>query len=191
MGKLNVAQLAAELNLTVDLLLEQLQAAGGSLTDASAEVSEKDKALLLEHLRHAHGADHTSRKITLTRRETTEIQSSDRSGRARTIQVEVRKHRVVAPRVAGVAQAATAGSCTPVGCSASQGSRYRRTGCASARGQVTGRAGGASGGRVAGQAGAQQAKIGKTGSGGSCSGRSACRADKEGNRCGGRCRSRG
>ena len=105
MGKLNVAQFAAELNLSVDLLLEQLHAAGGALTDASAEVSEKDKALLLEHLRHAHGADHTSRKITLTRRETTEIQSSDRSGRARTIQVEVRKHRVLAPKLAGAVPA--------------------------------------------------------------------------------------
>ena len=105
MGKLNVAQFAAELNMPVDLLLEQLHAAGGTLTDASAEVSEKDKALLLDHLRHAHGADHTTRKITLARRETTEIQSSDRSGRARTIQVEVRKHRVVAPKLAGAAPA--------------------------------------------------------------------------------------
>ncbi|HCJ51427.1 MAG: translation initiation factor IF-2 [Gallionellales bacterium CG_4_10_14_3_um_filter_54_96] len=97
MGKLNVAQFADELNLPVGLLLEQLQAAGSKQVDASAEVSEKDKAMLLEHLRQAHGVDHSPKKITLTRRETTEIQSSDRSGRARTIQVEVRKHRVVAP----------------------------------------------------------------------------------------------
>lgn len=97
MGKLNVAQFADELNLPVGLLLEQLQAAGSKQADASAEVSEKDKAMLLEHLRQAHGANHSPKKITLTRRETTEIQSSDRSGRARTIQVEVRKHRVVAP----------------------------------------------------------------------------------------------
>ena len=97
MGKLDVTQFAAELNLPVALLLEQLHAAGSMQTNATDLVSEKDKAQLLEHLRQAHGADHSAKKITLTRRETSEIQSSDRSGRARTIQVEVRKRRIVAP----------------------------------------------------------------------------------------------
>ncbi len=97
MGKLDVTQFAAELGLTVSLLLEQLHAAGGTQTRPTDPVSEKDKARLLEHLRTAHGAGQGSKKITLTRRETTEIQSSDRSGRSRTIQVEVRKRRVVAP----------------------------------------------------------------------------------------------
>ena len=97
MGKLDVTQFAAELGLTVSLLLEQLHAAGGTQTKPTDPVSEKDKARLLEHLRTAHGAGQGSKKITLTRRETTEIQSSDRSGRSRTIQVEVRKRRVVAP----------------------------------------------------------------------------------------------
>jgi len=112
MGKLNVAQFAAEIKLPVGLLLEQLQAAGCQQTDASDEVSVKDKALLLEHLRQSHGAENSSRKITLTRRETTEIKSSDRSGRARTIQVEVRKHRVVAPTPAAVTPAAVPVSAT-------------------------------------------------------------------------------
>lgn len=97
MGKLDVTQFAAELNLPVALLLEQLHAAGGKQSDAADQVSETDKAKLLEHLRQAHGADQAAKKITLTRRETTEIQSSDKSGRARTIQVEVRKRRIVAP----------------------------------------------------------------------------------------------
>ncbi|MCX7193078.1 MAG: translation initiation factor IF-2 [Proteobacteria bacterium] len=97
MGKLDVTQFAVELGLPVALLLEQLHAAGGEQSDATDLVSEKDKAKLLEHLRQAHGADHAAKKITLTRRETTEIQSSDKSGRARTIQVEVRKRRIVAP----------------------------------------------------------------------------------------------
>ncbi len=104
MGKLNVAQFAAELGLTVALLLEQLHAAGGEQSDASDVVSEKDKAKLLEYLRQAHGSDRSDKKITLTRRETTEIQSSDKSGRARTIQVEVRKRRVVAPMPAAAVQ---------------------------------------------------------------------------------------
>ena len=60
-------------------------------------MSEKDKAKLLEHLRQAHGGEKPAKKITLIRRETTEIKKADSSGRARTIQVEVRKRRVVAP----------------------------------------------------------------------------------------------
>ena len=97
MGKLNVAQFATELGLPVTLLLEQLKAAGVSKGQELDPISEKDKAQLLEHLRQAHGAEKPVRKITLTRRETTEIKKADSSGRARTIQVEVRKRRVVAP----------------------------------------------------------------------------------------------
>ena len=97
MGKLNVAQFATELGLPVALLLEQLKAAGVSKGQESDPISEKDKAQLLEHLRQAHGAEKPAKKITLTRRETTEIKKADSSGRARTIQVEVRKRRVVAP----------------------------------------------------------------------------------------------
>ncbi len=99
MGKLNIAQFATELGLPVALLLEQLTAAGVSKNQESDSISEKDKAQLLEHLRQTHGADKPTKKITLIRRETTEIKKSDSSGRARTIQVEVRKRRVVAPAV--------------------------------------------------------------------------------------------
>ncbi len=104
MGKLNVAQFATELGLPVALLLEQLKAAGIAKEQDSDPMSEKDKAKLLEHLRQAHGAEKPAKKITLIRRETTEIKKADSSGRARTIQVEVRKRRVVAP--AAVAEVA-------------------------------------------------------------------------------------
>ncbi|MGO8756182.1 MAG: translation initiation factor IF-2 [Gallionellaceae bacterium] len=97
MGKMNVAQFAGELGLPVELLLEQLQAAGVAKQQESDALSEQDKAQLLEHLRLAHGAAGGKNKITLTRRETTEIKKSDATGKARTIQVEVRKKRVVAP----------------------------------------------------------------------------------------------
>ncbi len=107
MGKLNVAQFATELGLPVTLLLEQLKAAGVSKEQESDSLSEKDKAQLLEHLRQAHGAEKPTNKITLTRRETTEIKKADSSGRARTIQVEVRKRRVVAPVAAEAAAPAT------------------------------------------------------------------------------------
>ena len=97
MAKMNVAQFAGELGLPVGLLLEQLQAAGVAKQQEADPISEQDKAQLLEHLRTAHGGSAKSKKITLTRRETTEIKKADSTGRARTIQVEVRKKRVVAP----------------------------------------------------------------------------------------------
>jgi translation initiation factor IF-2 len=105
MGKLNVTQFATELGLPVALLLEQLKAAGIAKEVESDPLTEKDKAKLLEHLRQAHGAEKPAKKITLIRRETTEIKKADSSGRARTIQVEVRKRRVVAPAAAAEAAA--------------------------------------------------------------------------------------
>jgi len=95
MGKINVAQFAGELGLPVELLLEQLQAAGVAKQKDSDPISEQDKAKLLEHLRSAHGGGKS--KITLTRRETTAIKKADSSGKSRTIQVEVRKKRTIAP----------------------------------------------------------------------------------------------
>jgi len=108
MAKLNVAQFATELGLPIALLLEQLKTAGIAKDKESSPLTEKDKAKLLEHLRQAHGADKPAKKITLIRRETTEIKKADNSGRARTIQVEVRKRRVVAPTAAAEATAAPA-----------------------------------------------------------------------------------
>ncbi len=101
MAKMNVAQFAAELGLPVELLLEQLHAAGVAKQKETDALSEQDKTQLLDHLRSAHGAAKT-KKVTLTRRETTEIKKADSSGKARTIQVEVRKKRVVAPAAAKV-----------------------------------------------------------------------------------------
>jgi translation initiation factor IF-2 len=95
MGKMNVAQFASELGLPVSLLLEQLQASGVAKQHEDDPVSEQDKSQLLEHLRNAHGS--SKNKITLVRRETTAIKKSDSTGRSRTIQVEVRKKRTVAP----------------------------------------------------------------------------------------------
>jgi len=95
MGKMNVAQFAAELSLPIELLLVQLNSAGVTKQLGTDTVSEQDKAQLLEHLRSAHGAGNN--KITLMRRETTAIKKADSTGKSRTIQVEVRKKRIVAP----------------------------------------------------------------------------------------------
>jgi translation initiation factor IF-2 len=81
------------------VLLEQLQAAGGQKASEDDALSETDKARLLDHLRKSHGStDADKRKITLTRRHTSEIKQSDATGKARTIQVEVRKKRVFVKR---------------------------------------------------------------------------------------------
>jgi len=105
MGKMNVAQFAGELGLPVELLLEQLNAAGVSKQKDTDTISEQDKSQLLEHLRSAHGGGKS--KITLTRRETTAIKKADSTGKSRTIQVEVRKKRTVAaPAATPAAEAA-------------------------------------------------------------------------------------
>ncbi|WP_250513349.1 translation initiation factor IF-2 [Caballeronia sp. INDeC2] len=110
MASNNVAQFAAELKMPAGVLLEQLQAAGVQKASANDDLSETDKARLLDHLRKSHGsADADKRKITLTRRHTSEIKQSDATGKARTIQVEVRKKRVFVKRdEPGVEQAEAA-----------------------------------------------------------------------------------
>jgi translation initiation factor IF-2 len=96
MAQSTVAQFAAELNLPTALLLEQLKSAGVTKSAAEDKLEEADKSALLEYLRKEHGAASAPKsKITLTRKQNTEIKKTDSSGRARTIQVEVRKKRVL------------------------------------------------------------------------------------------------
>jgi translation initiation factor IF-2 len=99
MAQMNLTQFAKELGLPPTLLIEQLQAAGvtRALT-ADSSLTEKDKTQLLDYLRQSHGAKEAKQKITLTRRQTTEIKKSDGTGKSRTIQVEVRKKRVLVKR---------------------------------------------------------------------------------------------
>jgi translation initiation factor IF-2 len=93
MAKSNVTQFAEELKLPVGLLLEQLQAAGVKKKAGEDAITEQDKTRLLDYLREMHGNKDEKKKITLTRKQTTEIKKADATGKARTIQVEVRKKR--------------------------------------------------------------------------------------------------
>ncbi len=98
MATTTVKTLAEELKRSTDNLLEQLRAAGISKNAESDVLSENDKQVLLEHLQKSHGTvstEVTRKKITLTKRETSEIRQSDSAGRTRTVQVEVRKKRVI------------------------------------------------------------------------------------------------
>ncbi|CAJ93402.1 translation initiation factor IF-2 [Cupriavidus necator] len=100
MASTTVAQLAAELSRSAAALLEQLQAAGVGKATPEDIITESDKTRLLDYLKRSHGqADDSSRKkITLTKRETSEIRQSDGTGKTRTVQVEVRKKRVLIKR---------------------------------------------------------------------------------------------
>ena len=107
MAQMDVTQFASELKMPVTALLEQLHKAGVTKQVANDTLTEQDKAKLLEYLRKSHGETESKAKITLTRKKTSEIKAADASGKARTIQVEVRKKRVLVRRdtpevVAGV-----------------------------------------------------------------------------------------
>ncbi len=106
MASNNVAQFATELKMPADLLLQQLSAAGVVKGSSEDVLSKEDKDKLLEHLRRSHGTvpDSEKKKITLTRKETTEIKQADASGKSRTIQVEVRKKRTFVKRDEPVAE---------------------------------------------------------------------------------------
>jgi translation initiation factor IF-2 len=102
MAVTTVAQFAAELNRPATTLLEQLQSAGVEKQSVEDVLTEGDKERLLTFLRSSHGTAGAERKkITLTRKSTSEIKQADSSGRARTIQVEVRKKRVFVKRDEG------------------------------------------------------------------------------------------
>ncbi len=98
MGQTSVAQFATELGLPAELLLEQLKGAGVNKAAADDKLTEQDKTSLLEYLRKEHGAQSPKKQITLTRKQSTEIKKTDSTGKARTIQVEVRKKRVLVRR---------------------------------------------------------------------------------------------
>ncbi len=99
MAQTSVAQFAGELKVPPQVLLEQLRAAGVDKQLAQDVLSEQDKTRLLDYLRKAHGSIEPKTKITLTRKQTSEIiKKSDASGKARTIQVEVKRKRVFVKR---------------------------------------------------------------------------------------------
>ena len=93
MAKSNVAQFAEKLKMPVTQLLEQLQSAGVKKKTAEDAITEQDMTRLLDYLQEVHGSKEEKKKITLTRKQTTEIKKADATGKARTIQVEVRKKR--------------------------------------------------------------------------------------------------
>jgi translation initiation factor IF-2 len=75
MAQMSVEQFANELGLLPAVLLEQLKAAGVKKMLAEDSLTEQDKAQLLDYLRKTHGTTETRSKVTLTRRQTSEIRN--------------------------------------------------------------------------------------------------------------------
>ncbi len=98
MEQMSVTQFAGELKMPAAVLLEQLKRAGVEKSGPTDLLTEQDKARLLDYLRRSHGDTQPKGKITLTRKQTTEIRATDSTGRARTVQVEVRKKRTFVKR---------------------------------------------------------------------------------------------
>jgi translation initiation factor IF-2 len=113
MPQTTIDKFATELKMPAGVLLEQLAAAGVAGKKQGDKLSEQDKTRLLDYLRKQHGGLDQKKKITLTRKQTTEIKAADSTGRARTIQVEVRKKRVFVKRD-GADQAAATEEAAPV-----------------------------------------------------------------------------
>ncbi|MBY0453507.1 MAG: translation initiation factor IF-2 [Burkholderiaceae bacterium] len=102
MSSTTVAEFASELKKSPETLLEQLKLAGVSKKAPSDALTESDKQKLLAHLQASHGMSPGDRKkITLVTRSTSEIKQADATGKARTIQVEVRKKRTFIKREEG------------------------------------------------------------------------------------------
>ncbi len=98
MAQTTIERFASELKMPSGVLLEQLAKAGVAGKKEGDKLSEQDKTRLLDYLRKQHGGQEQKKKITLTRKQTSEIKAADSTGRARTIQVEVRKRRVFVKR---------------------------------------------------------------------------------------------
>jgi translation initiation factor IF-2 len=103
MAEVTVSQFAEVLKVPVDRLLVQLDQAGIKVSGPDARISDDAKLELLTHLRRSHGSDDADgdgapRKITLKRKTQSELRLASNQGRARTVNVEVRRKRTYIKR---------------------------------------------------------------------------------------------
>ncbi|MBT8092557.1 MAG: translation initiation factor IF-2 [Gammaproteobacteria bacterium] len=104
MADVTVAQFAEVLKVPVEKLLTQLGEAGIDVSGSDDRISDDAKLELLSHLRRSHGQDDTPataaapRRITLKRKSQSELRLSGNQGRARTVNVEVRRKRTYIKR---------------------------------------------------------------------------------------------
>src|SRR5437762_4167086 len=102
MAEVTVSQFAEVLKVPVDRLVVQLTQAGIKVSGPDARISDDAKLELLTHLRRSHGSeadgDGAPRRITLKRKTQSELKLASAQGRARTVNVEVRRKRTYIKR---------------------------------------------------------------------------------------------
>src|SRR5690625_66981 len=106
MAEVTVQQFADQVGTPVDRLLQQFAEAGVEVAGADTVLSSEQKTALLTHLRQAHGENSQvePRRITLKRRSQSELKVSAGQGRAKTVNVEVRRKRTYVKRGAVLEQ---------------------------------------------------------------------------------------
>ena len=111
MSDITVSQLARDVGIPVERLLEQLAQAGVEKRSGDDPINTQEKLALLNHLRQAHGKQAKEAKgdkpakVTLKRKTTTQIKQPGAAGRAaraartaKTVNVEVRRKRTFVKR---------------------------------------------------------------------------------------------
>ena len=103
MSQVTVEQFANAVGIPVDRLLIQLGAAGLSVKRADEAISDKEKLVLLKHLRESHGEVMSAvvlepKKVTLKRKTVSELKQTGAPGKAKTVNVEVRGQRTYIKR---------------------------------------------------------------------------------------------
>jgi translation initiation factor IF-2 len=101
MADVTIAQFADVLKVPVDRLIAQLDQAGITVSSPQELISEEAKLELLTHLRrsHGHGSEGSApSRITLKRKTQSELKLASNQGRARTVNVEVRRKRTYIKR---------------------------------------------------------------------------------------------
>ncbi|NNF51399.1 MAG: translation initiation factor IF-2 [Gammaproteobacteria bacterium] len=102
MAEVTVAQFAEVLKVPVERLLTQLDEAGLKVSGAEDKISDDAKMELLTYLRRSHGKKEAASagpgKITLKRKQQSELRMPGGQGRARTVNVEVRRKRTYVKR---------------------------------------------------------------------------------------------
>ncbi|WP_338561348.1 translation initiation factor IF-2 [Acinetobacter sp. KS-LM10] len=95
----SIQELAVSVGLPVEKLLDQVRDAGLPQAKPEDKISVEQQDRLVSHLKKVHGqSDGSAGKITLKRKTTTTAKVASTSGKAKTINVEVRKkHTFVKP----------------------------------------------------------------------------------------------
>lgn len=98
MADVTIEKLASDVGTPVDRLIQQFAEVGIKKSPADA-VSEEEKTKLLTYLKEQHGGgDGAPSKLTLTRKKKSTLSVSGTGGRAKEVQVEVRKKRTYVKR---------------------------------------------------------------------------------------------